>query len=222
MTVHLFIVADGVSASLATDPVPFLDRDMGTGRVVSPEDVCHDRKKVVNPTVFQCPLDGGVPIPLAKFFTADVRMGHIRIAARRLRVASDHPITTETIEVWASEVQLNGEWTEIQSFQFDRLGRDSNPFTLEVELDVVEFFPQGPEFEQEFARGQDVLHARSAAEPFIEFREGIAQAADGIPQVSSDRLDRRFPIALGGDRQSAMEPAEPTPPLDRQRRKRNM
>ena len=48
-----FILAGGIAALIATDPIPFIERDVGTAGVVGRQDVFDQSEKVTKSTLFQ-------------------------------------------------------------------------------------------------------------------------------------------------------------------------
>ena len=128
--------------------MPVGEAAIGGAGVVGAEDLRHEEKEFPQPSLFQSPGNGVSTFTFAERVALHMRVRHIIATAGTTRIESNHLIGLITAELIQRESNL--ERAEVDLFQDNPFGPDTENFGEPVDLDFIELVLDGLQFlEQE-------------------------------------------------------------------------
>ena len=164
------ISVDRVATVGATASRPILKPDVGTAGVVRLQNLCHEQKKVTQPSLLQRGANRGLAVPFAQRLALDVRMRDVVVTRGGIGFESNDLIRSLLIEPVPMQHDL--KWSQADVFQRDRIGHDGDRVLFQIAVELTELGLQGIKF---------VVHLSQVQQRFRGFvRQAIDLAATSV------------------------------------------
>jgi hypothetical protein len=131
-----------VPAFIAGITLPFIQRNVRAVRAIGIQDSFHQHEEIAQPALFQGCLYGGRTLALAEHVVAHVRMGHVFVRRRRIRVKGYAVVGIAFVKLGQPfQLKQTLERTKIKAIQRNRPRYGGDGFSFFVELHRAELAP---------------------------------------------------------------------------------
>ncbi len=189
--------------------MPVGELAIGRAGVVSPEDLGHEQEELPEPPLLQGPGNGVSPFSFTEGLTLHMRVRDVLAAAGATRIEGDDLIGLGTAELIQREANLEG--AEIDSFQDNAFGADTERLGEPVDVDPVKFLRQRLQFLQQQPEGGNVRRGFQTFQIFGLMQTVLGESTQGLSELASELFLRRDIAAALGEVQTVLQPLDPEP-----------